>query len=83
MQSDGAAAPPFLSVLFRGLVSCFPVVLFLSGLSLFFVVQPLRVILSVFALPDLFLIVFASIGHPQGMAPFGSRPAAGRRARLR
>jgi hypothetical protein len=67
----------------RGLVSLFPYCLFLSGLSLFFVVQLLCVILYVFLLSDLFLVVFATLSHPQDMAPFGSRPAAGRRARLR
>ncbi|TPG56842.1 hypothetical protein EAH77_22480 [Ewingella americana] len=83
MQSDGAAAPPFLSVLFRGLVSCFPVVLFLSGLSLFFFVQLLCMIFSVRILSDILLAISPRINHPQGLAPFGSRPAAGRRARLR
>jgi hypothetical protein len=82
MQSDGAAAPPFLSVLFRALVFCCVVILYLSGLSLFFAVLLLVMCLECVLFP-LVLDIFLSTNTPRGMAPFGSRPAAGRRARLR
>ena len=62
MQSDGAAAPPFLSVLFRGSVFCFPVLLFLSGLLLFFL----------FLVIDGRAFFFTTNHHGQNMAPFGS-----------
>jgi len=45
--------------------------------------QLLRVILSVIGISELLMIIFPQTDHPYGMAPFGSRPAAGRRARLR
>ena len=80
---QGAASPPLFSGMCRGLVSLFPNRLFLSGYFIFFVVQLLCVILLLLSLSERLLIIFSKTNSPQSMAPFGSRPAAGRRARLR